>query len=81
MIRAAFSSSPASVFRRAIRHPKRFASSSTTEAAQKKAQDALGTAQKQAEQLFETAKKSLGPLGERVGIMLGCECISGSGFV
>lgn len=77
MIRTAFSSSPASTLRRAIRHPTRFASSTTTEAAQKKAQDALGTAQKQAEQLFETAKKSLGPLGERIGIMLGGEWLSG----
>ena len=83
MIRTAFSSFPVSILRRAIRHPTRFASSTTTEAAQKKAQDALGTAQKQAEQLFETAKKSLGPLGERIGIMLGSEwlwfdfCVTG----
>ncbi|KAL4062191.1 mitochondrial ATP synthase g subunit-domain-containing protein [Scleroderma yunnanense] len=65
-----------SLFRRAVRqstHSTRFASSTSTaaEAAQKKAQDALGTAQKQAEQLFDTAKRSLGPLGERIGIMLG----------
>lgn len=51
---------------------RRFASTST-EAAQKKAQDALGGAQKTAEQVWASAKKFLGPVGEKAGNMLGCE--------
>ncbi|KAF7966735.1 hypothetical protein HWV62_37259 [Athelia sp. TMB] len=49
---------------------RRFASTST-ETAQKKAQDALGGAQKSAEQLWASAKKLLGPVGEKAGNMLG----------
>ncbi|CAL1715929.1 unnamed protein product [Somion occarium] len=53
----------------------RFASStpggSTTETAQKKAEDALATAQKYAGQAVEVGKKFLGPVGERIGNMLG----------
>ncbi|KZP10460.1 hypothetical protein FIBSPDRAFT_833460 [Athelia psychrophila] len=49
---------------------RRFASTST-EAAQKKAQDALGGAQKTAEQVWASAKKFLGPVGEKAGNMLG----------
>jgi F-type H+-transporting ATPase subunit g len=49
---------------------RRFASTSS-ENVQKKAQDTIGAAQKNAEKLWENAKKSLGPLGERVGNMLG----------
>jgi len=66
-----------STFRQAVRsrpppsQSLRFASS-TTETAQKKAQDALGSAQKTAEKLWESSKKILGPLGERAGTMLGC---------
>ncbi|KAH7929234.1 hypothetical protein BV22DRAFT_1116971 [Leucogyrophana mollusca] len=63
-------------FRQALRprrlptHSSRFAST-TSENAQKKAQDALGSAQKTAEKLWESAKKVMGPLGERAGAMLG----------
>jgi F-type H+-transporting ATPase subunit g len=66
-----------STFRQAVRprrlptQSSRFASS-TTETAQKKAQDALGSAQKTAEKLWESSKTFLGPLGERAGTMLGC---------
>jgi len=74
-MRTVFSAStPAVLLRRVARpaaHSARFASSASTEAAQKKAQEALGVAQKQAERLFETAKKNLGPLSERAGVMLG----------
>jgi len=65
-----------STFRQAVRprrlptQSSRFASS-TTETAQKKAQDALGSAQKTAEKLWESSKTFLGPLGERAGTMLG----------
>jgi len=65
-----------SAFRQAARSRRlptqslRFASS-TTETAQKKAQDALGFAQKTAEKLWESSKKFIGPFGERAGTMLG----------
>jgi hypothetical protein len=49
---------------------RRFASSST-EQAQKKAQETLASAQKQAEKAWEAASKYMGPLGERIGSMLG----------
>ncbi|KDR72148.1 hypothetical protein GALMADRAFT_74382 [Galerina marginata CBS 339.88] len=49
---------------------KRFASS-TTEASQKKAQDALATAQKNASKFYESAKRFLEPAGEKVGNLLG----------
>ncbi|KIJ62996.1 hypothetical protein HYDPIDRAFT_157206 [Hydnomerulius pinastri MD-312] len=72
------SSLSTSVFRQAARPTRtttftarRFASTSS-ENAQKKAQDALGAAQKNAEKVWESAKKFLGPLGERAGSMLGC---------
>lgn len=55
-------------------HPARFASSTPgggTEAAQKKAQDALASAQKFAGQAVETGKQYLGPVGERFGNLLG----------
>lgn len=51
---------------------RRFASTNT-EAAQKKAQDALSGVQKNAEQIWASAKKFLGPVGEKAGNMLGCE--------
>jgi hypothetical protein len=66
-----------SAFRQAARPRRlptqysRFASSNA-ETAQKKAQDAFGSAQKTAEKLWESSKKFLGPLGERAGSMLGC---------
>lgn len=66
-----------SAFRQAARTRRlptqysRFASSNA-ETAQKKTQDALGSAQKTAEKLWESSKKFLGPLGERAGSMLGC---------
>lgn len=66
-----------SAFRQAARPRRlptqysRFASSNA-ESAQKKTQDALGSAQKTAEKLWESSKKFLGPLGERAGSMLGC---------
>ncbi|EIW83620.1 hypothetical protein CONPUDRAFT_80289 [Coniophora puteana RWD-64-598 SS2] len=53
---------------------KRLASTSTSEAAQaaqKRAQEAASNAQKQAERLWEASKTYLGPLGERVGNLLG----------
>ncbi|KAF5341348.1 hypothetical protein D9758_016807 [Tetrapyrgos nigripes] len=68
---------------RAVRrsHParsSRFASSSSSgasnaqvEAAQKKAQEALASAQQTAGRVLDGAKKVAGPLGERVGSMLG----------
>jgi len=65
-----------SIFRQAAR-PRRFPTqssrfaSSTSETAQKKAQDAFGSAQKTAEKLWESSKKFLGPLGDRAGTMLG----------
>jgi F-type H+-transporting ATPase subunit g len=52
---------------------RRFASTNT-EGAQKKAQDALGSVQKNAEKAWESVKKVLGPVGEKAGNMLGCEC-------
>lgn len=50
----------------------RFASTGT-EAAQKKAQDALGSLQKTAEKAWDSAKTFLGPVGEKAGNMLGGE--------
>jgi hypothetical protein len=54
---------------------RRFASSSSTgtEAAQKRAQDALGSMQKNAEKVWESARKFMGPVGETMGNLLGCE--------
>lgn len=54
---------------------KRFASniSEQTEAAQKKAQDALANAQKTAEKVLESAKGYMGPAGEKAASMLGGE--------
>ncbi|KII84325.1 hypothetical protein PLICRDRAFT_167855 [Plicaturopsis crispa FD-325 SS-3] len=52
--------------------PHRLASTNASaEAAQKKAQEALGSAQKQAERLWESTKKFLGPVGEKAGNLLG----------
>lgn len=75
-----------SAFRQAAR-PRRFNASTqtrfastTSENAQKKAQDALGAAQKNMEKLWEITKNSLGPLGERAGSMLGCTCLSFSAW-
>lgn len=53
---------------------KRFASniSEQTEAAQKKAQEALANAQKTAEKVLESAKGYMGPAGEKAASMLGC---------
>ncbi|KAF9542044.1 hypothetical protein CPC08DRAFT_717016 [Agrocybe pediades] len=44
--------------------------SSSTEATQKKAQDALAAAQKNAGKFLDGAKKSLEPLGDKVGQLL-----------
>ncbi|KAF8149152.1 mitochondrial ATP synthase g subunit-domain-containing protein [Crassisporium funariophilum] len=66
-----------SLARAALRQQQRFATShprfasSTSEATQKKAQDALATAQKTAGQFLEGAKKFLEPVGHRVGQLLG----------
>ncbi|KAI0346211.1 hypothetical protein BDW22DRAFT_731765 [Trametopsis cervina] len=50
----------------------RFASTTpSTEAAQKKAQDALATAQKYAGQAASTAQKFLGPVGDKAASFLG----------
>jgi F-type H+-transporting ATPase subunit g len=62
----------------ATRQPfRRYASTTptnpTADAAQKKAQDAFAQAQAAGEKLWKGAKKALGPVGERVGEMLGCE--------
>ena len=57
-----------------LRNQTRFASSTPgggTEAAQKKAQDALATAQKYAAEAAEKGKQVLGPVGERLGNLLG----------
>ncbi|TFY66137.1 hypothetical protein EVG20_g4953 [Dentipellis fragilis] len=61
-----------STFRPALRAAaqRRFASTST-EAAQKKAQDALGAAQRGAEKAWAQTQKLMGPLGERFGSLLG----------
>jgi len=48
--------------------------SSSTEATQKKAQDALAAAQKNAGKFLDSAKKFLEPLGDKVGQLLGCKC-------
>jgi len=47
--------------------------SASAEAAQKKAADAFAQAQATGEKLWKGAKKALGPVGEKVGEMLGCE--------
>lgn len=55
-------------------HQTRFASTNpggSTEAAQKKAQDALASAQKYAGEASEAAKKFLGPAGEKAASFLG----------
>lgn len=63
--------------------PRRFASNtpgSSTEGAQKKAEDALATAQKYAGEAVAVGKKFLGPVGEKLGNALGCTsplCIAG----
>lgn len=50
----------------------RFASTNpTTEAAQKKAQDALATAQKYAGEAVEKGRKFLGPVGDKIASALG----------
>lgn len=54
---------------------KRFASNtpgSSTESAQKKAEDALATVQKYAGEAVAAGKRFLGPVGERLGSVLGC---------
>ncbi|TDL25561.1 hypothetical protein BD410DRAFT_717704 [Rickenella mellea] len=62
---------------RRLPQQRRFASTSspnpttTTEAAQKKAQDALASAQVTAQKALDGAKKIGGSLGERIGSMLG----------
>ena len=64
------------------RHPQpRFASSSSSsnsgsslDQAQKTAQNAYAAASKQAGNAFQAAKKAAGPVGARVGNMLGCAC-------
>ncbi|KAI0050473.1 hypothetical protein FA95DRAFT_1555593 [Auriscalpium vulgare] len=53
------------------RAPRRLASTNSTEAAQKKAQDALASAQKGAEKVWESAQKFLGPVGDRLSGLLG----------
>ncbi|THH14228.1 hypothetical protein EW146_g6081 [Bondarzewia mesenterica] len=50
--------------------PKRFASTNT-DAAQKKAQEALSGAQKGAEKAWEATRKFLGPVGDRLSGLLG----------
>jgi hypothetical protein len=55
-------------------HPRQVRFSSTnpnTEAAQKKAQDALASAQKYAGQAAESAQKFLGPVGDKAASFLG----------
>ncbi|TFK50161.1 hypothetical protein OE88DRAFT_1632117 [Heliocybe sulcata] len=56
--------------RRVSQQSRRMASTST-ENAQKKAQEYLATAQKYGTQGLETAKQALGPVGDRAGNMLG----------
>ncbi|ETW82530.1 mitochondrial F1F0-ATP synthase, subunit G/ATP20 [Heterobasidion irregulare TC 32-1] len=51
--------------------PKRLASSNSTEAAQKKAQEALTSAQKVAEKAWAATRSFLGPVGERFSGLLG----------
>ena len=48
--------------------------SSQTEAAQKRAQDAFTAAQRNAGKAFGAGLKFLGPVAEKAGNMLGCEC-------
>lgn len=66
-----------------VRVQRRFASSSpggiNTEEAQKKAQEALASAGKRLGQAVEVGKKYMGPVGEKAGNMLGCECRIGFG--
>ncbi|PPR02169.1 hypothetical protein CVT24_011357 [Panaeolus cyanescens] len=72
--------SPATLFRQALARQalrqqhmaaqRRFASTSS-DAAQKKAQDALASAQKNAEKVWENVQKLLGPVGEKAGQLLG----------
>ena len=63
---------------RALRHaraPRRFGStSSSSEAAQKKAQEALGAASAAAVRAGEYARSALGPFGARLSGLLGCPC-------
>lgn len=63
-----------SVIRRAVQRPafrqRRFQSTST-EQAQKKAQDTLASAQATAEKVWKQVVKMLGPVGESAGRMLG----------
>lgn len=42
---------------------------------QKKAQDAMVVVQKRLGEAVEMGKKVLGPVGEKAGSMLGCECL------
>ena len=53
----------------------RFASSSSSDAAQQKAKQALEGAQKGLAQAAEVAKKFGGSAGERAGKLLGCELV------
>jgi len=63
---------------RALRHakvPRRFGStSSSSEAAQKKAQEAFGAASAAAMRAGEYARSALGPFGARLSGLLGCPC-------
>ncbi|KAI8995696.1 mitochondrial ATP synthase g subunit-domain-containing protein [Trametes punicea] len=55
-----------------VRQQQRFASSTpSTEEMQKKAQDAFASVQKGLGQAFQAGKKLLGPVGERVGNLMG----------
>lgn len=75
MVRPAFRLTQPLRARRLQFQQARFASTNpSTEAAQKKAQDALASAQKYAGQAVDQGKKFLGPLGERLGNLLGGAC-------
>ena len=65
-----------STLRLALRQPPagRNYLSSQTEAAQKRAQDAFTAAQRNAGKAFGAGLKFLGPVAEKAGNMLGCEC-------
>ncbi|GJE85530.1 ATP synthase subunit g, mitochondrial [Phanerochaete sordida] len=68
---------PASRIAQPLRHRLRFqqarfaSTNPSTEAAQKKAQDALASAQKYAGQAVESGKKFLGPFGDKLGNLFG----------
>ncbi|KZV77497.1 hypothetical protein PENSPDRAFT_620979 [Peniophora sp. CONT] len=65
------SSSTLRVLRQRSAFAQRRFASSTTENAEKKAKETLAAAQKQAEKAWESASKYMGPLGERLGSLLG----------